>query len=406
MLHRPVTRLCLMQATIVAMFASFNIARADCTGVTSVAASVVQSCQDAGVDCSCLANVAPVCQPTGIVLDTFIERGACTKFGKPGIGVRPRLSASGSYQTFEKGEIAAYSQWAGDSSAVTPGFVLSGALDGEKIDVEWGSTKPFSYQYYVLRWDIDDHSEAIEAQHEDDGQQLEVKSSGMSGRKVINTSRRGSYVIYVEGCEKTGFIFTSATCKQGWSHPVFVDHLAALTQPVPIPAKPSPVIPGIGILDIPDPVMLDTQEQVLVIARLCDEGLLAGGDDDHAGEVSVITMLAQLQSANRGWSCPLRSGGLKSGAQMRTEINDAILKAVVVSQPGTDVGSFVRTVAGLALGAAGGAIAGALLGGVLTVVFGGLPGLLSFVPYIGAIIGAIFGVLLKDPPGDYDMRLT
>ena len=405
MLHRPVTRLCLMQATIVAMFASFNIARADCTGVTSVAASVVQSCQDAGVDCSCLANVAPVCQPTGIVLDTFIERGACTKFGKPGIGVRPRLSASGSYQTFEKGEIAAYSQWAGDSSAVTPGFVLSGALDGEKIDVEWGSTKPFSYQYYVLRWDIDDHSEAIEAQHEDDGQQLEVKSSGMSGRKVINTSRRGSYVIYVEGCEKTGFIFTSATCKQGWSHPVFVDHLAALTQPVPIPAKPSPVIPGIGILDIPDPVMLDTQEQVLVIARLCDEGLLAG-DDDHAGEVSVITMLAQLQSANRGWSCPLRSGGLKSGAQMRTEINDAILKAVVVSQPGTDVGSFVRTVAGLALGAAGGAIAGALLGGVLTVVFGGLPGLLSFVPYIGAIIGAIFGVLLKDPPGDYDMRLT
>jgi hypothetical protein len=66
----------------------------------------------------------------------------------------------------------------------------------------------------------------------------------------------------------------------------------------------------------------------------------------------------------------------------------------------------VRTVTGLAVGAAAGAIAGVLLGAVLTVVFGGLTGLLNYLPLIGAIIGGVAGIVLKDPPGDYDMRLT
>ena len=383
-----------------------SVVRANCNGSTPLPLPADPACQANAAACACLANVAPTCQPTGLVLDAFIQRGACGKFGKPLTPVRPRLSVvGGTYQTFENGEIAAYTGWDGDSGAQTPGFVLSGALDHDKIDVEWGTTKPFSYEYFVLRWDIDDHSENVDAQHEDDKQQEDVKSPGSSGRHVFDAALAGTYVVYVEGCEKTGLIFKSAKCRQGWSHPVYVDHLRTLNFAVPIAPVPPPVIPGVGILDIADTVMLTNPSQIPVIEKLCVEALRSG-DGDHEGEISINAALAQLQAAKLGWSCPIKPGVVKTSGQMRSDVNDAIQKAVVVSQPGTDVSGFVRTVTGLAVGAAAGAIAGALLGVVLTVVFGGLTGFLNYLPFIGAVIGAIAGVVLKDKPGDYDMRLT
>src|SRR5262249_33723213 len=157
-----------------------------------------------------------------------------------------------------RGEIAAYSKWTSDAGANTPNFVLSGALKDTKIEVEWGSTSPFSYDFFILRWDRDDHAENVEKQHEDDKQQEDVKISGVSGKHEIDASAPATYVIYIEGCDSSGFIFKSADCKEGWSYPVYVDHLSTLWPfPVPIPPRPPPVI-STGILDIPDQVMLNT----------------------------------------------------------------------------------------------------------------------------------------------------
>ena len=376
-----------------------NVAGADCSGSTPGPVPAQAACTAEGADCSCLQNVASSCQPTGGILDAFIKRGACPKFGAPLHPIRPRLSVGGTYQTFAKGEIANYANWTADAGAKMPAFVVSGVLIGDKIEVQWDSTSPFSYEFFVLRWDRDDHSENVDKQHEDGEQQQDVKTTGASGQSVIDATDKGIYVIYVEGCVKTGIIFKTASCDQGWSHPVYVDHLPALNPPVPIPAQPPPVIPA-GILDIPDPVMLGINNQSPIIERLCG-GKPLDDNGDHEGEIATTPALAQLQSVNRGWSC-----GTKSWALLRADVNDAIGKAKVVSQPGTDVPSWVRTVAGLAVGAGAGAIAGALLGVALTAVFGGLTGLLNYLPLIGAIIGLVTGFVLKDKPGDYDMRLT
>lgn len=361
----------------------------------------------AGADCGCLAQVKAACQPNGAVLDGYATRGGCGAFGKPILPMRPRLAFGGNYQTFERGEIATYSKWAGDSGADTPAFVLSGALKDAKIEVQWGSTKPFSYEFFIVRWDLDDHAENVAKQHKDDKQQEDVKTPGAHGKYEIDANGFGTYVIYVEGCDTSGFILASADCKQGWSYPIYVDRLPTLWPfPVPIPAQPPPVI-STGILDIPDQVMLGTTQQRLILERLCG-GTLLDADGDHKGEITTATMLAQLQMANQGWSCKDATP-----AQLRTKVNDAISQAIVVSQPGTDVSGFLRVLAGVLVGATAGGIAGILLGAALNAVFGGLPGLLTTLttviaslPLVGVLLGGATGVVLKDKPGDYDMRLT
>jgi hypothetical protein len=347
-----------------------NFAHANCSGSTPTPVPADAACTNAGADCSCLQNVATVCQPTGAILDAFLSRGACQKFGPPLLPPRPRLAFGGTYQTFQSGEIANYTNWSIDTGAKMPKFVLSGALVGDKIQVQWDSTSPFSYEFFVLRWEHDDHSENVEKQHEDDAKQQDVKTNGTSGQSVIDTDGRAIYVIYVEGCVKTGIIFKTASCDQGWSYPVYVDLLDSLSLPVPLAALPPPTTP-MGVFDVPDSVMIFA-DQPSIVGRLCGSKALDDGDD-HKGEVATTPALAQLQSVNRGWSC-----GTTAPLQIRTGINAAIAGAQVVSEPGTDVSSFVRTVAALAIGATAGAIAGALLGVALTVVFGGLTGLLNY----------------------------
>jgi hypothetical protein len=151
----------------------------------------------------------------------------------------------------------------------------------------------------------------------------------------------------VTGCVKTGFIFKSASCDQGWSFPIYIDQLPALHPPVPLPPQPPPVIPS-GILDTPDSTMIGSADQSAIVGRLCGGNLL-DSDGDHKGEVTISTALAQLQMINPPQNC-----GLKSATQLRTEVNDAFLKAVVVSQPGTDVSGLLQWVVGLVGGAAAG----------------------------------------------------
>lgn len=373
----------LFAIVLCAALSASPVVQAACAASTS---TPPPACGTNTAACQCLTTVAASCHPTDILLEAFLARGACPAFGAPLTPVRPRLSVGGRYQEFENGEIATYSTWTRDASAVTPDFVLSAFRQGKSIEVEWGSTKPFEYDFFILRWDRDDHPENVGAQHEDDAQQLDVKISGDRGKATIDASAEGTYVIYVEGCKEGGFPFGGNDCDQGWSHPVYVDHLPVLADPAPLAAQPPPVIPQ-GILDVPDSVMLTSDQFRPIVEALC-KGALRDSEGDHEGEIATTAVLANLEIAKRGWTC---DG--KQPAEILAAVNAAIRDAVVVSQPGTDVSGFVRTLVAAGAGAGIGAVLGAL-GGPLGALVGG-------------ILGGLFGgFVLKDPPGDYDMRLT
>jgi hypothetical protein len=359
------------------------------------------ACGAPGADCACLTQVSTACHPTGGILAAFAGRGGCAKFGKPLLPVRPRLATGGTYQEFEHGEIAAYPNWAGDPGASMPDFVLSGVDAGAKIEVEWGSTAPFDYDFFILRWDLDDHADNVKKQHDEHPQQQDVNTTGKSAKSDFPVTGNGTHVIYVEGCNKSVFmVFSSADCKQGWSHPVYVDHLLNMKDPIPQPAVAPIVIPA-GILDVPDIVQLSADQQRPIIEDLC-RGKLIDSEGDHKGEIATTAMLANVQSSAQGLPC---NG--KTAAQLRADVNQAILDAVVVTKPGTDVSEFMRIVSGAAVGAAAGAVVGMLLGAALTAMLGGLPSIVGgVVSLLGAIVGGTIGVVIKDPPGDYDMRLT
>jgi hypothetical protein len=93
--------------------------------------------------------------------------------GNPISPERRHLGSGGIYQDFEdkdsRGQIAVHPHWAGDPTAKMANFLMSAHLDGDKIHVFWGDTAPYSYDFFNIRWDRDDHDEAIAKQHEHTG---------------------------------------------------------------------------------------------------------------------------------------------------------------------------------------------------------------------------------------------
>lgn len=114
-------------------------------------------------------------------------------------------------QRFENGAIA-YSPRQGHK------MLISGHRKNGYIQVEWGSTAPFSYDFFIVRWDSSG----------DSGQYDVIDTIG--GPKVTRStwSRRfntnGKYRIVVEGCDIESLYprIGNAECKQGWTIPIFV----------------------------------------------------------------------------------------------------------------------------------------------------------------------------------------
>jgi hypothetical protein len=137
--------------------------------------------------------------------------------------------------------------WSRDtSSTFTGSFILSARLlwrqfdsgqlfrtlpDGDAltVEVEWGDTSPYSYDYFLVRWDSDDADPNLEAQHKNDAQQIKVDKGGTMGIVSIPLQPRTTCRIYVEGCTN------GKGCPQEWSDPVWIDVLPLVLHDMPLP---------------------------------------------------------------------------------------------------------------------------------------------------------------------------
>lgn len=391
-----------------------------------------------GISCdnSCLDYVMSVCKLPAQILEAYKRDPAggmsssqkgCNNFGLPLTPPRPRLSVGGTYQEFARGEIATYSQWSRDPNANTPEFALGAFLTTtaqgkQKITVNWGSTKRYNYEAFLLRWDRDDHKDAVAKQHkkEDcvpllencDPQQVLIEQGGSSGSHIFDvTAAEGTYVIYVEGCNNGGW-FSGLVCEQGWSHPVYVDHLPTLPTmsltynsfsawglsiPIPIPkfwpvplapmAAPS-IAPGV-LVDVGDPVGSPPFQISPILDFYCDKPLI-----NEKGELNTINALARLEMVRQKQSCKS-----KNSDALQTEVRDAISTAKVSTVPGTDIGGFEQA---LIAAAAGGILATFFV--LTSGIFTELP--VKVVTIVAAVLGAGAIGAIASKRGDYDMTLV
>lgn len=374
--------------------------------------------------CQCLTTVEPICHPTDKILETFIARGGCDAFGKPLNRVRPRLAFGGTFQSFDFGEIAHYPTFAG--GAKTPDFMLSAfqprssTPPGNRlpiISVRWGPTKPYSYDKFIIRWDRENNETSVEAQHEDDKQQADV-GTGEGGSYRIDARDQGTYAIYVQGCNEG---FWGSSCDQGWSFPVYVDHLPRSIQPVPPPAtNPAMFQTPSGIVDVPDLAKVSFEEEFRILSRQCGELRELREDEAHYSELNGGPALAWLRAADLidayplppvplpgqvpppHLTDPLRGGHCyKDPAALRDAVSKAIVDSKQVTRVGTDASGLARTAVAAALGMSIAALLVFLVFPFFTTLLG------PIAAAIGIGVGMLAGILLfKSMPGDYDMRLV
>jgi len=367
----------------------------------------------AGLSLFFLAAPSAACPAPSPTFPPILDRWNtdCDAFGKALAPARRHLESGGIVQDFENGQIAVHPRWAGYPGAPMPAFVLSARVEGNRIHVAWADTDPFEYDFFHVRWDVDDHDEHLKKQHEpqggitilgvnvggEDPQQIEEEGHGNSGRAAFDATHTGTYVISVEGCDDVGLLGLGSECNQGWSFPVEVDYLV-VTLPPTLPLPVTPPALASPPFDLPDgPILLPAQRERIFEEACAHPEDMIDTDGDHKGELKTTVALAVLQAVvDPAIDC----GGLTS-AQLRALVNEKIQKSTVVSVPGTDISATVRTVA-TAAGAAAGFGLAAWMAGFLVV---GNPNLLkALVTALGAGLGWLVGGTVD--PGDYDMRLV
>jgi hypothetical protein len=245
--------------------------------------------------------------PGGPIEKRWRELKCDEKLGFPISPERPHLGSGGIYQDFEKGQIVVHPRWAGDPTATMANYLMSAHVEGDKIHVFWGDTAPYSYDFFNIRWDRDDHEESIEAQHEPKGgflgigssdpQQVEVEGNKTNGSENIETNGDGTYIISVEGCNDGG-LFSGSDCKQGWSYPVEVDvGLITLPKPAALPLPPTLLSPTSPPFDLPDgPIVAPPQAELIVEKECSNPHDIIESDGDHKGELKTNVALAVLQA--------------------------------------------------------------------------------------------------------------
>jgi hypothetical protein len=333
------------------------------------------------------------------------------EFGPP----KRHLASSGFTQDFARGQIAVFPRWAGKPTATMANFVLSVHQVGDdKIHLKWGSTAPFEYELFNIRWDVDDHEAAVAKQHEleypvsilginfgigSDKQQIEVEGDKNRGEAIIQGWPTGTNFISIQGC------VDSDVCAEGWSYPVEVDigffEFAKPVLPLPPSLDPSDSPP----FDHLDGPMLDAALTRQIVADRCfdpHDMIEPDGEDidDHEGELKTHKAVAVMKAIMDPAIQCRDKGKIYTRTELRDILNAKILESTVVSVPGTGVAVEVRIAAGIAIGAAIGGLLGAIAGflsGPLGAGFGAL---------LGAAVGGLIGGAEHPRAGDYDMRLV
>ncbi len=143
---------------------------------------------------------------TGELAAEWQRRGGLTgDLGCPLAAQQPTADGSGTQQLFARGMIV---------QSPPQKMVLSAAYDqgSNALDVAWRITDQFSYDFFIVRWDVGGVNAGQEdVQHDD------LNASRTGGVLSVPLGAFGSYRVVVEGCDAR--TLGSAECRQGWSSP-------------------------------------------------------------------------------------------------------------------------------------------------------------------------------------------
>jgi hypothetical protein len=119
--------------------------------------------------------------------------------GCPTAPERDLVGRRGRVSTFEHGQVV----WSPDQG---PSLVIAAYQQDRSVVVDWGSTTPHRYDFFLVRWDIDGRNAG----------QREIRGGARDrGRVVLPAGRSGGYAVSVEGC--TSRTLRPARCSQKWT---------------------------------------------------------------------------------------------------------------------------------------------------------------------------------------------
>jgi LGFP repeat len=168
---------------------------------------------------SALENLT-TCQPnapvTGPIAAEWQRRGgAVGDLGCPLAAAAATADGGGTQQIFARGQIV-----------LSPAqrLVVSASYDkgANALDVAWQVTDTFSYDFFIVRWDIDGTNAG-----QQDVQHGDLNASRTSGVFSVPLGAFGSYRVVVEGCDS--HFGGSSTCRQSWSSPVLLAYPSILS---------------------------------------------------------------------------------------------------------------------------------------------------------------------------------
>ncbi|MFD1113994.1 LGFP repeat-containing protein [Sphaerisporangium aureirubrum] len=167
--------------------------------------------------------------PTGAIG----QRWAYVGGGEGAIGCptgAERDVTGGKAMSFAHGEIV-------HSPAQGPDMAVAVYQDGGTLHADWGDTRPFHYDRFLVRWDLNGRNVG---QTDVDA---DTYAKSWSGHWSTPVGTPGRYTVIVEGCD--GRTLQSSSCKQKWTIPASVQ--VTFPDPKP-PSQDCPIRPVTKLL--------------------------------------------------------------------------------------------------------------------------------------------------------------
>ncbi|GAA1260203.1 hypothetical protein GCM10009677_09290 [Sphaerisporangium rubeum] len=140
-----------------------------------------------------------------------------------------REVAGGEAMSFAHGEIV-------HSPAQGPDMAVAVYQQGRTLHADWGDTRPFHYDRFLVRWDLDGRNVG---QTDIDA---DTYAKSWSGHWSTPVGKPGRYTVIVEGCD--GRTLRSSSCKQKWTVPASVQ----VSFPEVVPPQDCPIRPVTKLL--------------------------------------------------------------------------------------------------------------------------------------------------------------
>ncbi|MCI0391458.1 MAG: hypothetical protein MOB07_22175 [Acidobacteria bacterium] len=202
-----------------------DITGSDCPQKWTIPISVRYDVPPPPVYANCAHNLD--LQPRGLIGDRWAKLGG----GEGPLGCQTGrvlgvYDRAGLRQRFEHGEIA----WSPEQGET---LTVAAYQKGGELVADWGDTRPFSYEKFILRLDKDGKNIA---QHD--------IGEGRGGHWSTPVSTPGIYSIVIEGCNED---ITGSDCPQKWTIPVTVK-VAFPPEASPPPIDTNCPISAVGLI--------------------------------------------------------------------------------------------------------------------------------------------------------------